>query len=215
MRSTKRFLVMLSLLVLAVSVTAQPAAAKSAKLMRNQAVEAKIDYFAELERKSKTVVNFWQNKGRWHTRPGYKLCKQVPGKRIQQDGCFRARQSLRSHLRRIDWANKQQARLRLALLYVGNTKHWRCIQRHERNPEQGWATKTGNGYYGGLQMDWDFMSTYGPPVLGYDTAEEMFARRGTADQWHPLEQMAVAQYAKDSGRGYYPWPNTARFCNLI
>ena len=30
---------------------------------------------------------------------------------------------------------------------------WLCIQRHESHPAQGWGTYTGNGYYGGLQMD--------------------------------------------------------------
>ncbi len=33
---------------------------------------------------------------------------------------------------------------------------WLCIHRHERHPGQGWRTRTGNGYYGGLQMDLDF-----------------------------------------------------------
>ena len=42
---------------------------------------------------------------------------------------------------------------------------WLCIHRYERNPAQGWATRTGNGYYGGLQMDISFQRTYGAEIL--------------------------------------------------
>jgi hypothetical protein len=83
---------------------------------------------------------------------------------------------------------------------------WMCIHRYERHPGQGWATRTGNGYYGGLQMDLSFQRTYGP---------ELLHRKGTADKWTPIEQMWVAERAYRSGRGFYPWPNTARYCGLI
>jgi hypothetical protein len=83
---------------------------------------------------------------------------------------------------------------------------WLCIHRYERNPAQGWGTRTGNGYYGGLQMDIAFQRAYGP---------ELLRRRGTADNWRWFEQMWVAERAYRSGRGFYPWPNTARFCGLI
>ena len=83
---------------------------------------------------------------------------------------------------------------------------WLCIHRYERHPAQGWATRTGNGYYGGLQMDISFQRTYGP---------EIFSRKGTANNWSALEQMWVAERAHRSGRGFYPWPNTARSCGLI
>ena len=39
--------------------------------------------------------------------------------------------------------------------------------------------------------------------------------RGWASNWTPLEQMWVAERAYRSGRGFYPWPNTARYCGLI
>jgi hypothetical protein len=71
---------------------------------------------------------------------------------------------------------------------------------------QGWATRTGNGYYGGLQMDISFQRTYGA---------EIYRRKGTANNWTALEQMWVAERAHRSGRGFYPWPNTARYCGLI
>lgn len=83
---------------------------------------------------------------------------------------------------------------------------WLCIQRYERHPSQGWATRTGNGYYGGLQMDLAFQRAYG---------RELLRRKGTADRWSALEQMWVAERAYRSGRGFYPWPNTARSCGLL
>ena len=83
---------------------------------------------------------------------------------------------------------------------------WLCIHRYERDPAQGWRTRTGNGYYGGLQMDITFQRTYGP---------ELLRRKGTANRWTPVEQMWVAERAYRSGRGFYPWPNTARYCGLI
>jgi hypothetical protein len=83
---------------------------------------------------------------------------------------------------------------------------WLCIFRHERHPGQGWATRTGNGFYGGLQMNISFQRTYAP---------ELLRRKGTADRWSALEQIWVAERAYRSGRGFYPWPNTARYCGLI
>lgn len=83
---------------------------------------------------------------------------------------------------------------------------WLCIHRYESHPAQGWGTYTGNGYYGGLQMDIHFQRAYGPDLL---------RRKGTANRWSPLEQMWVAERAHRSGRGFSPWPNTARSCGLI
>ena len=65
---------------------------------------------------------------------------------------------------------------------------------------------TGNGYYGGLQMDLTFQRSYGSFLL---------RSKGTANRWTPYEQMWVAERAYESGRGFYPWPNTARSCGLI
>lgn len=76
-----------------------------------------------------------------------------------------------------------------------------CIHQYE-----GSWTDPGSPYYGGLQMDLGFQSTYG----GY-----LLATKGTADNWTPLEQMWVAAKAVNSGRGFYPWPNSAHICGLI
>jgi hypothetical protein len=78
---------------------------------------------------------------------------------------------------------------------------WFCIHRYE-----GSWRDSGDPYWGGLQMDRGFMSGYAPRYL---------LRRGLADRWSPLEQMWVAERAYRSGRGFYAWPNTARFCGLI
>jgi len=78
---------------------------------------------------------------------------------------------------------------------------WLCIHRYE-----GSWTDGGAPYYGGLQMDIGFQLTYG---------RSLFRRKGTANNWTPLEQMWVAEKAHRSGRGFYPWPNSARYCGLI
>lgn len=61
-------------------------------------------------------------------------------------------------------------------------------------------------HWGGLQMDLAFQRTYGGWAL---------RAFGTADRWPVSVQLAVAIRAKVSGRGFYPWPNTARMCGLI
>ena len=78
---------------------------------------------------------------------------------------------------------------------------WLCIQRHE-----GPWNDPNPPYYGGLQMDIGFQQRYGAWLL---------RRKGTADRWTPLEQMWVAERAYRSGRGFSPWPNTARACGLL
>lgn len=80
-------------------------------------------------------------------------------------------------------------------------KAWLCIHRYEGS----WQDPN-SPYYGGLQMDLGFQRTYGRALL---------RRKGTAEHWTPLEQIWVAERAYRSGRGFYPWPNTARFCGLI
>ena len=80
-----------------------------------------------------------------------------------------------------------------------------CIFKHE-NAGYGWGANTGNGYYGGLQMDRQFQRTYG---------NEFYRAWGTANNWPAHIQLAVAYRAYFSGRGFYPWPNTAMYCGLI
>lgn len=81
------------------------------------------------------------------------------------------------------------------------TSDWACIHRYEG----AWDANTGNGYYGGLQMNLVFQRSYGP---------EFMARWGTADNWPVWAQVIAANRAKKV-RGYSPWPNTARACGLL
>ena len=76
-----------------------------------------------------------------------------------------------------------------------------CIHGHE-----GSWRDTGAPHWGGMQMDYSFMETYGGKLL---------RRKGTANNWTPHEQLHVAYRAYRSGRDWYPWPNTARKCGLI
>jgi hypothetical protein len=78
---------------------------------------------------------------------------------------------------------------------------WLCIHRYEG----AWRDPT-SPYYGGLQMDLSFQRTYGASLL---------RRKGTAEHWAPYEQMWVAERALRAGRGFSPWPLTARRCGLI
>jgi len=83
---------------------------------------------------------------------------------------------------------------------------WRCIMRHETLYAGAWHANTGNGYYGGLQMDVTFQHHFAPELLRV---------KGTADRWSPLEQMWVAERAHRNGLGFSPWPNTARVCGVL
>jgi hypothetical protein len=103
------------------------------------------------------------------------------------------------------WKRKAAARKRQAY-NLPRMRSWLCIQRFERHAHQGWRTNTGNGFFGGLQMNLAFQRTYAP---------ELLRKKGTADRWLPIEQIWVAERAFRSGRGFYPWPNTARSCGLI
>jgi len=77
---------------------------------------------------------------------------------------------------------------------------WLCIHRYEGR----WADPDAP-YYGGLQMDVGFQRAYGL---------DFYRAKGTADHWTPLEQMWVAERAFRT-RGFWPWPNTARYCGLL
>ena len=75
-----------------------------------------------------------------------------------------------------------------------------CIHHYE-----GSWTDTGAPFWGGLQMNYGFQAAYG----GY-----LLRTKGTADHWTPLEQIWTAEKAVRS-RGFWPWPNTARYCGLL
>jgi hypothetical protein len=92
----------------------------------------------------------------------------------------------------------------VATMHAARPPHrqgWLCIHRYEGR----WADD-GDPYWGGLQMDRGFMWHYAPRFL---------LRRGLANRWSAVEQMWVAESAYRQGRGFYPWPNTARLCGLL
>jgi hypothetical protein len=76
-----------------------------------------------------------------------------------------------------------------------------CIHRYE-----GSWTDGGAPYYGGLQMDLQFQRAYG---------REFLRAFGTAENWPPSLQIAVAIKGYLAGRGFHPWPVTARRCGLL
>lgn len=96
-------------------------------------------------------------------------------------------------------ARAQRARKRLTK--PPHRSAWLCIHRYE-----GAWNDPNAPYYGGLQMDITFQRTYGRYLL---------RRKGTANRWTPAEQMWTAEKALRAGRGFYPWPNTARRCGLL
>jgi hypothetical protein len=98
------------------------------------------------------------------------------------------------------WRGHARRIVRLAA-HPAHKSAWLCIHRYE-----GSWWDSGDPYWGGLQMDRGFMSRYAPRIL---------LRRGWANSWSPLEQMWVAERAYSRGRGFYPWPNTARFCGVL
>jgi hypothetical protein len=75
-----------------------------------------------------------------------------------------------------------------------------CIHRFEGR----WSDPDAP-YYGGMQMDLDFMAAYAAPFL---------RAYGTADHWTAAMQVVTAERAYLEGRGFEPWPNTARMCGL-
>jgi hypothetical protein len=92
-------------------------------------------------------------------------------------------------------------RARVAAARPPHRRAWLCIHRYEA----AWADSA-DPYWGGLQMDRGFMTSYAPAML---------LRRGWADRWTPREQMWVAERAYRSGRGFSAWPNTARLCGVL
>lgn len=79
---------------------------------------------------------------------------------------------------------------------------WFCIHSHEAP----WNSSTNPKYDGGLQMDDDFQWTYGAKLRRI---------KGPAYNWTMWEQIWTAVRAYNSGRGFTPWPNTARACGVL
>jgi hypothetical protein len=127
--------------------------------------------------------------------------QHVMGTRLTPPGGRRLAELTPSAIQRA--AAQWQARSATAHKHAEHPPHlseFLCIHRYE-----GSWTDGGAPYYGGLQMDVGFQQHYG----GW-----LYARKGTADHWSPLEQIWIAEQALKS-RGFWPWPNTARDCGLL
>ena len=99
------------------------------------------------------------------------------------------------------WKHRAKAALRHYLAMSAVTRDWLCIHQGEG----AWNSNTGNGYYGGLQMDIPFQTSYNPRA---------YAAYGTADNWPVADQIVAARRAY-AVRGYSPWPMTAAACGLL
>jgi hypothetical protein len=75
-----------------------------------------------------------------------------------------------------------------------------CIHGYE-----GAWNDPGSPYYGGLQMDVNFMLAFG---------RSYYYRWGTADHWPIWAQMDAGRKGY-LARGWHPWPTTARLCRLM
>jgi hypothetical protein len=83
-----------------------------------------------------------------------------------------------------------------------------CIHQYE-----GSWTDPDAPYYGGLQMDWGFMSAYGYMIV-HGTKISFMRLWGTADHWPIWAQLQAGRNGYRA-RGWFPWPNTAHFCRLL
>ena len=132
---------------------------------------------------------------RQYTRLMQRDPQRVSRARVDFDSLLRYRLWLRDA-----WRHRAH-RARHKAHHPPHLARWRCIHRYEGS----WRDPNAP-YYGGLQMDLSFQRAYGARLL---------RRKGTADHWKPYEQMWVAERALRAGRGFYPWPLTARRCGLI
>jgi hypothetical protein len=115
--------------------------------------------------------------------------------------CMKARADVRIYGQQLAKLNLKIENLTRPRLSGWLLEAFTCIHGNEG----AWNSNTGNGYYGGLQMDIDFQRNYGMEYLH---------RWGTADNWPIWAQLHAALRAYSSGLGFGPWPNTARYCGL-
>jgi hypothetical protein len=142
-------------------------------------------------------IAYWRRKARTARAGAKRWLTVVRGRPPQQLSRVLANESPRAARRLAErWQRREHHAWRLAH-HPPALKDWYCIHRYE-----GSWTDHGAPYWGGLQMDYSFQSTYAPWLLRH---------RGTADHWTPLEQIWVAVRAWRA-RGFSPWPNTARDC---
>lgn len=153
-------------------------------------------YTARAEARS---VAFWGRKARSAQAGTRRWLTVVDGRPPQQLSRALAAESPSSALRAAKlWARREHKAWLLAH-HPPALRDWYCIHRYE-----GSWTDHGAPYWGGLQMDYSFQSTYAPWLLRH---------KGTADHWTSLEQIWTAVRAWRE-RGFSPWANTAHDCGV-
>lgn len=160
-------------------------AGASHTVMRTRAAARSIRYWSRKARRARAGTERWLIVIRG--RPPHELS------RVLETESPHAALRLAKH-----WLRREHQAWRLAH-HPPALRDWYCIHRYE-----GSWTDHNAPYWGGLQMDYSFQSTYSPWLLRH---------RGTADNWTPLEQIWTAVRAWHS-RGFSPWPNTARDCGV-
>jgi hypothetical protein len=150
-------------------------------------------YHAAVEWLGGQISAYQENTWRWQRLMGKPLT-ETEGRRLGE-------MSIPDVKDAVSFWQRRAAAARRAAEHPPHLTAWLCIHRYE-----GSWTDSGGPYYGGLQMDYGFMAHYGGFLLH---------AKGPASNWSPLEQMWVAERAYAAGRGFYPWPNTARVCGLI
>jgi hypothetical protein len=138
------------------------------------------------------IARFQKQTWHWQRVMGVRRTPQ-PSRRLESMDPLAVKQAAERWQKRSDATYRRAQR-------PPHLRQFLCIHRYE-----GSWTDTGDPYWGGLQMDLGFQRTYG----GY-----LFRKKGTADRWSPLEQIWTAENALRS-RGFWPWPNTARYCGLL
>jgi hypothetical protein len=175
---------LIATMVIAVTVAVTPAKAAQMRLPHKPfttMTRTQMIHYLKLQRfHDKAIIRFWRN--------------------------HRQLQSA-SAVKQVKWAQRSlrivQGNLHKLLtprISGGHTAALMCIHSYE-----GSWTDPGSPYWGGLQMDMNFQSTYGPEFLN---------RWGTADNWPVWAQLRAAERAI-AVRGFSPWPNTARYCGLL
>lgn len=102
---------------------------------------------------------------------------------------------------RAKWRHKARRLHRLLHPY---SKSWLAAALCVHSKEGSW-TDPNPPYFGGMQMDLSFQRAYGGRFL---------RALGTADHWHPKQQLLAAFIGYRARGGWNPWPNTARACGL-
>lgn len=190
----------LAALVLLAAVTASSAmAATTAQLNDSRIGNSKVELQAQIGHSTDVIEFFTVGKRKWVIAARHSSCIQVSWQRA----CARARSTLAAHRWLLGRAEHRYRDLFFdALPTGGDMPTWLCLHRNE-----GSWTDTLGTYQGGLQMDADFASTYGP---------DFQARYGASPGFWPVwAQITAARRARDGwsregrswpARGYGPWP---------